>query len=227
MADYKNLNTPIVEEKNSYNVPSGINNNNNVLIGNNIPSNNYQLNNNIQQNPNAYVNQNLNYQINNPNYYPNNYIKQPNVIYNQNTILYPGQSQYHFQNNNIVLPNPSFTIQTGCCKVLQLITAIILIIYLVFEFIALLSYKVLFKSVLITIDELGIIAIIVLFICSYCKGNNDLRVASVITTFLVWIIGFFMRIINNAVYEDGFDDLIFFIPIRAFLITLCIPVAFL
>ena len=38
MADYRNLNTPIVEEKNSYNVPSAINNNNNVLIGNNIPS---------------------------------------------------------------------------------------------------------------------------------------------------------------------------------------------
>ena len=62
---------------------------------------------------------------------------------------------------------------------------------------------------------MGIIAIILLFIYSYKKGNNDLRIVSVVTIILVWIIGF---------YEEEFEDFIFLMHIRAFLITCCIPV---
>ncbi len=51
---------------------------------------------------------------------------------------------------------------------------------------------------------MGVITIILLFIYSYKKGNNDLRIVSVVTIILVWIIGFFLRIINLVVSEEEF-----------------------
>ena len=73
---------------------------------------------------------------------------------------------------------------------------------------------------------MGIIEIILLFIYSYKKGNNHLRIFSVATTILVWIIGFFLRIINLGIYEEEFEDFILLIHIRAFLITCYIPIFF-
>ena len=104
----------------------------------------------------------------------------------------------------IIISEYQISFNTDGCKVIKIIAAAIFIIYLFYEFVSFLNYNLLFRSILAIIDQLGIIAIILLFIYSYKKGNNDLRIVSVVTIILVWIIGFFLRIINLVVSEEEF-----------------------
>ena len=126
----------------------------------------------------------------------------------------------------IIISEYQINFNTDGCKVIKIIAAAIFIIYLFYEFVSFLNYNLSFRSILAIIDQLGIIAIILLFIYSYKKGNNDLRIVSVVTIILVWIIGFFLSIINLAFYEEEFEDFIFLMHIRAFLITCYIPIFF-
>ena len=104
----------------------------------------------------------------------------------------------------IIISEYKISFNTDGYKVIKVITAIILIIYLFYEFISFLNYNHLFRIILVVIAQLGVITIILLFIYSYKKGNNDLRTVSVVTIILVWIIGFFLRIINLVVSEEEF-----------------------
>ncbi len=74
----------------------------------------------------------------------------------------------------IIISEYQINFNTDGCKVIKIIAAAIFIIYLFYEFVSFLNYNLLFRSILAIIDQLGIIVIILLFIYSYKKGNNDL-----------------------------------------------------